>query len=104
MILDIRAYGDPVLRKKCEDIDKDYPHLNELIENMFETMYTANGIGIAAPQVGLPIRLFVIDITPFAEDEEYENIAEELKTFKKYLSTLTKSRKLASLGNLTKGV
>ncbi|MGQ1927891.1 peptide deformylase [Ornithobacterium rhinotracheale] len=83
MILDIRAYGDPVLRKKCEDIDKDYSHLNELIENMFETMYTANGIGIAAPQVGLPIRLFVIDITPFAEDEEYEDIAEELKTFKK---------------------
>lgn len=83
MILDVRAYGDPVLRKKGENIDKDYPNLKELIDNMFETMYSSNGIGLAAPQIGLPIRLFVIDITPFAEDEEYEDIAEELKTFKK---------------------
>ena len=63
MILPIRAFGDPVLRKIGKDIDKDYPELQELIDNMFETMYSANGIGLAAPQIGLDIRLFVIDVT-----------------------------------------
>lgn len=70
MKLPIVAYGDPVLRKKAEEIDEDYPQLKELIDNMFETMYAASGVGIAAPQVGLPIRLFVIDATPFGEDDE----------------------------------
>ena len=83
MILPIRAYGDPVLRKKGTDISKDYPKLKELIENMQETMHHANGIGLAAPQIGLDIRLFVIDVSPLAEDEDYEDIAEELKNFKK---------------------
>lgn len=83
MILPIRAYGDSVLRKKCQNISSDYPQLKTLIENMFETMYHANGIGLAAPQIGLDIRLFVVDITPLAEDEDYVNISEELKTFKK---------------------
>ncbi len=83
MILPIRAFGDPVLRKVGKDIDKDYPELQELISNMFETMYKANGIGLAAPQIGLDIRLFIVDITPLAEDEDYEDIAEELKNFKK---------------------
>jgi peptide deformylase len=83
MILPIRAFGDPVLRKVGKDIDKDYPKLDELIANMFETMNSANGIGLAAPQIGLDLRLFVIDVTPLAEDEDYEDIAEELKTFKK---------------------
>ena len=83
MILPIRAFGDPVLRKVGKDIDQNYPQLNELIENMFETMHSANGIGLAAPQIGLDIRLFVIDVTPLAEDEDYEDIAEELKTFRK---------------------
>lgn len=83
MILPIRAFGDPVLRKVGKDIDKDYPELKELIDNMFDTMYGANGIGLAAPQIGLDIRLFVVDITPLAEDEDYEDIAEELKSFKK---------------------
>lgn len=83
MILPIRAYGDPILRKVGKDIDSDYPNLKELIDNMFETMYESNGIGLAAPQIGLDIRLFVIDVTPLAEDEDYEDIAEELKTFKK---------------------
>lgn len=83
MILPIRAFGDPVLRKKGKDIDKDYPELSILIENMFETMHGAHGIGLAAPQIGLDIRLFVVDATPLAEDEDYEDIAEELKTFKK---------------------
>lgn len=83
MILPIRAYGDPVLRKKSQDIDAGYPELKALIDNMFETMYSAHGIGLAAPQIGLNIRLFVVDVTPLAEDEDYEEIAEELKSFKK---------------------
>ena len=70
MTLPIVAYGDPVLRKVGVDIDKDYPNLNELLENMWETMYKANGVGLAAPQIGLPIRLFLVDTTPFADDEE----------------------------------
>ncbi|MCB7480841.1 peptide deformylase [Christiangramia sediminis] len=72
MILPIVAYGDPVLKKKAKDIDKDYPKLEELINNMWDTMYNAYGVGLAAPQVGLPIRMFMIDPAPFAEDEELE--------------------------------
>ncbi|HTN47753.1 MAG TPA: peptide deformylase [Flavipsychrobacter sp.] len=72
MILPVVAYGHPVLRKKCEDIDKDYPELNKLIEDMWETMYHTNGVGIAAPQVNRPIRLFVVDTEQIVEsfDEE----------------------------------
>ena len=69
MKLPIIAYGDSVLRKKGVDITADYPDLNVLIANMFETMYGAHGVGLAAPQIGLSIRLFVIDATSFAEDE-----------------------------------
>ncbi|WP_134089699.1 peptide deformylase [Olivibacter sp. XZL3] len=78
MKLPIIAYGDPVLKRKATDIDKDYPDLDKLIADMFETMYAAHGVGIAAPQIGLSIRLFVIDASPFAEDD-----APELKDFKK---------------------
>jgi len=77
MKLPIIAYGDPVLRRKAAAINPDYPNLEQLIADMFETMYNAHGVGIAAPQVGLSIRLFVIDATPFAEDDE------KLKDFKK---------------------
>lgn len=83
MKLPIVAYGDPVLRKKAEEIDEDYPQLKELIDNMFETMYAARGVGLAAPQIGLPIRLFVIDASPFAEDDEDEPGDPTLKDFKK---------------------
>ncbi|MGS2763974.1 peptide deformylase [Sinomicrobium sp. M5D2P9] len=84
MILPIVAYGDPVLRKETKDIDEKYPELGELIESMFETMYNAYGVGLAAPQVGLPVRLFVIDASPFAEDEELKDEERELlKDFKK---------------------
>lgn len=69
MILPIVAFGNPVLKQKAQDISADYPNLNDLISNMFQTMYTANGVGLAAPQVGLSIRLFVIDATPFADEE-----------------------------------
>lgn len=69
MILPIYLYGQPVLRKVAKDISKDYPNLRELIDNMFETMYNADGVGLAAPQIGLDIRLFVIDLEPLAEDD-----------------------------------
>ena len=72
MILPIIAYGDPVLRKLGKSIDKKYPALESLLENMFETMYGAKGIGLAAPQIGLPIRIFIVDATPFKDDEELE--------------------------------
>lgn len=61
MILPIFAYGQPVLKKKATAIDASYPDLKELIDNMWETMYNADGVGLAAPQIGLGIRLFVID-------------------------------------------
>jgi peptide deformylase len=61
MILPIVAYGHPVLRKVSQDIDPDYPHLNRLIEDMWETMYSSNGVGLAAPQVNKDIRLFIAD-------------------------------------------
>lgn len=69
MKLPIVAYGDPVLKKICTPIDETYPDLQALISNMFDTMYNANGVGLAAPQVGLAIRLFVVD-TRADEDEE----------------------------------
>lgn len=69
MILPIYVFGHPVLREKNKDIDSSYPNIQELIQNMFETMYEAEGIGLAAPQVGYNIRLFVIDLEPLAESE-----------------------------------
>ncbi len=69
MILPIYLYGSPILRKKSEDIDASYPDIKQLIENMFETMYHSNGVGLAAPQIGLNINLLVIDAAPFAEDD-----------------------------------
>ncbi len=73
MILPIVAYGDPVLRKMGKEIDKEYPELDTLIANMKETMYNAHGVGLAAPQVGKAIRLFMVDTSPFAEDEDLED-------------------------------
>ncbi|WP_417236482.1 peptide deformylase [Bizionia paragorgiae] len=72
MVLPIVAYGDPVLKQKAKDIAEDYPNLKELIANMEETMHNAYGVGLAAPQVGLPIRMFMVDTSPFAEDEGLE--------------------------------
>lgn len=69
MKLPIVAYGDPVLRKKATEINLDYPELENIIANMFETMYAAQGVGLAAPQVGISIRLFIVDGRPFADDE-----------------------------------
>jgi peptide deformylase len=79
MILPIVGYGMPVLKKKAEEIDSTYVGLKELIDNMFETMYKANGIGLAAPQVGLSIRLFVIDASPCAEGEDGDPSCDQFK-------------------------
>ena len=83
MILPIVAYGDAVLKKKAQDITKDYPNLDKVIENMFETMHNAKGVGLAAPQVGLSIRLFIIDASPFAEDQEDDEEKKNLDGFRK---------------------
>lgn len=84
MILPIIGYGDSVLRKKGEDITADHPELKQLVSNMFDTMYNASGVGLAAPQIGLPIRLFTIDTTPFADNDELsKQEQEELDGFKK---------------------
>jgi peptide deformylase len=91
MILPIVVYGDPVLRKMGVDIDKNYGGLHELVANMFETMYHAKGVGLAAPQIGKAIRLFVIDASPFGEvdedDEEEDRLSKKemefLKNFKR---------------------
>lgn len=84
MIVPIVAYGDPVLRKIGKDIDKDYPKLKELVANMWETMYNAKGVGLAAPQIGLPIRLFIVDTSPFADDEDLNpEEQKKVKDFKK---------------------
>jgi peptide deformylase len=77
MILPVVAYGSTVLKQVASDIQADYPDLKVLIDNMFETMYAANGVGLAAPQVGHSIRLFIVDASPFADEEP------ELQGFKK---------------------
>jgi len=82
MILPIVAYGDPVLRKVAVAIDATYPDLEKLITNMKETMYNASGVGLAAPQIGKAIRLFLIDASPFAEDDDIsEEESAVLKSF-----------------------
>ena len=72
MILPIYAYGQPVLKKVAEEIDESYPNLQELIANMWETMYHADGVGLAAPQIGLSIRLFIVDTKQTKEEGEEE--------------------------------
>ena len=84
MILPIVAYGSNVLKTKAINITPDFPDLETLIENMWETMYNANGVGIAAPQIGKSIRLFVVDASPFSKDDEIsDDEISTLKNFKK---------------------
>lgn len=73
MILPIVAYGNPVLRKMCDDITPGYPELKKLIADMWETMYHSNGVGIAAPQVNRPVRLFVVDTEQIVEGFDDED-------------------------------
>lgn len=90
MTLPIIAYGDPVLRKVAAEINKDYPDLKSLISNMWETMYNASGVGLAAPQIGLPIRIFIVDTTPFSDDEDLsEEEQKQLDGFKQVFINAT---------------
>ena len=73
MTLPIYSYGHPILRQKTNEIDANYPDLKSLVDKMWSTMYNANGVGLAAPQIGLAIRLFVVDASPFAADPELSN-------------------------------
>lgn len=73
MILPIVSYGTKVLKQKAEDISSDYPNLEQLIEDMFETMYEASGVGLAAPQIGRSIRLFIVDGSPFSDENSEMN-------------------------------
>tara|TARA_B100000214_G_scaffold278955_1_gene208711 strand:+ start:1105 stop:1659 length:555 start_codon:yes stop_codon:yes gene_type:complete len=73
MILPIVPFGKPILRFKCQKISSDFPNLMDLLSNMWETMYEANGVGLAAPQINKPIRLFLIDTSPFKDDEKITN-------------------------------
>lgn len=77
MVMPIIAYGDPVLKKMAEEIEEDYPNLKGFIEDMFKTMYDSSGVGLAAPQVGKSIRLFIID------GEKYSDEDESLRDFKR---------------------
>ncbi|PID89593.1 MAG: peptide deformylase [Bacteroidia bacterium] len=70
MILPVVTYGVPVLRKVAKEVEKDMPNLKELIDNMFETMYRSDGVGLACPQVNKSLRMFVIDADPMSEEDE----------------------------------
>lgn len=83
MILPIYAYGKPVLKEKAQPISSDFPQLEELIANMFDTMYNASGVGLAAPQVGLSIRLFVVDGQAMKPDPQPDGSVENMEGFKK---------------------
>ena len=75
MILPIYTYGQPVLRKEAQDITPEYPELSTLVANMFETLTASDGIGLAAPQIGLDIRLVVIDLDVLSDDmPEYNDL------------------------------
>lgn len=69
MIYPIVLYGSPILRKTAKEIDKNYPDLQQFVADMFETMYSSDGVGLAAPQIGKSIRIFVIDTSSFKEDD-----------------------------------
>ena len=91
MILPVVVYGDPVLRKVGIEIDENYENLEGLITDMFETMYNSKGVGIAAPQIGKSIRLFIIDASPFADIDEDDEEEDQLsKVERKYLSEFKK--------------
>jgi len=77
MTLPIRAYGDPLLRKPCNEVPRDYPAVEQLIADMWETMYNAPGVGLAAPQIGLPLRLFIVDSEQLMDEQEERDFLKE---------------------------
>jgi len=96
MILPIIGYGDPVLRKISEPISPNHENLKQIVSNMYETMYNACGVGLAAPQVGLNLRLFVIDTTPFSDDDELES--EEKKLLSGFKRTFINAKMILEEG------
>jgi peptide deformylase len=104
MIYPIVAYGDPILKRKAKEISADYEGLETLISNMWETMYNAEGVGLAAPQIGKSIRLFVVDGSPFAKDEDATDEEREvLKTFKKVFINATIIEETGESWSFTEG-
>lgn len=79
MIYPVYVYGSPILRKEAEEVAKDHPELQQLVSDMHDTMRASNGVGLAAPQIGLPLRMFVIDLSPYADEEP--RLAESKRTF-----------------------
>jgi peptide deformylase len=78
MILPIVGFGSPILRKSCESINSDYPNLDTLLANMWETMYMSSGVGLAAPQINKSIKLFLIDTNPFVDDKSQEKAVKKV--------------------------
>lgn len=97
MVYPIVIYGHPILRKVAEDIHKDYPELQQLISDLFETMYKSEGMGLAAPQIGKSIRIFVIDGKPLGEDEP------DLADFRKVFINAHAVEKYGELSAMTEG-
>ncbi len=97
MILPIVGYGDPVLRKVCEEVSTNYPDLEQIVSSMYETMYNAYGVGLAAPQVGYAIRLFLVDTTPFSEDSELS--PDEQKKLSGFKRTFINAKMIKEEGN-----
>ena len=99
MIFPIVAYGDPVLRKLAEDIDETYPDLKNVISNMFETMYKALGVGLAAPQIGKPIRLFIVETKPFSiSDDDDEFTPEQRATLAEFKRVFINAQIVEEIG------
>ena len=98
MILPIVAYGSPVLKKIAKEITSDYPNLNQLIGNMWETMYASNGVGLAAPQIGISIRMFIIDASPFVDEELMDE--KEVKTLSNFKKIFINPKIISEDGNL----
>jgi len=97
MVYPIVVYGHPVLRKVSEDIEKDYPDLDQVIADLFETLHRAEGLGLAAPQIGKSIRIFVIDGSPLADDEP------ELADFRKVFINAHITEKSGDFHLMTEG-
>ena len=97
MIFPVSIIGSPVLRKVAKDIDKNYKELPKFIDDMFETMYESDGVGLAAPQVGKSIRLFVVDATPMEEDDP------SLKDFKKVIINAKITERSGESKNMEEG-
>ena len=98
MILPILAYGSPVLKKIAKEITSDYPNLNQLIDNMWETMYASDGVGLAAPQIGISIRMFIIDASPVVDEELMDE--KEVKALSNFKKIFINPKIISEDGNL----